>query len=141
MKTYLFILSVVVIVSLILVIFYFNALPIISSEASQPVQVYFADHISLAHELVIQKFNEKYKGLIEVIPVNLPFNKFSTNERKELLARSLRSKSDRLDLYSVDQIWVPRFAKWSEPLDEYFPQRSEPRFYRLRFPHASTTAR
>lgn len=120
MKTYLFILSIVVIVSLILTIFYFNAVPIISSEEPQPVRVYFADHISLAHELVIQKFNEKYKGLIEVIPVNLPFNKFSTNERKELLARSLRSKSDRLDLYSVDQIWVPRFAKWSEPLDDYF---------------------
>jgi multiple sugar transport system substrate-binding protein len=120
MKAYLFILSVVVIVSLILIIFYFNALPIISREEPQPVRVYFADHISRVHELVIQKFNEKYKGWIEVIPVNLPFDKFSTNERKELLARSLRSKSDRLDLYSVDQIWVPRFAKWSEPLDEYF---------------------
>ena len=120
MKPYLFILSVVVVVSLILFIFYFNALPIISREEPQPVRVYFADHISHAHELVIQKFNEKYKGWIEVVPVNLPFEKFSTNERKELLARSLRSKSDRLDLYSVDQIWVPRFAKWSEPLDEYF---------------------
>ena len=84
------------------------------------MKVYFADHISLAHEIVIQKFNEKYKGKIEIVPVNLPFNKFSTNERKELLARSLRSKSDRLDLYSVDHIWVPRFAKWSEPLDDYF---------------------
>ena len=126
MKPYLFILSVVVVVSLILIIFNFNALPIISREEPQPVRVYFADHISHAHELVIQKFNEKYKGLIEVIPVNLPFDKFSTNERKELLARSLRSKSDRLDLYSVDQIWVPRFTKWSEPLDEYFsPEERE----------------
>jgi multiple sugar transport system substrate-binding protein len=31
-----------------------------------------------------------------------PFQKFSTNERKELLTRSLRSKSDRIDIFSVD---------------------------------------
>ncbi len=85
-------------------------------------KVYFADHISPAHQLVIDKFNEKYRGKIEVIPVNLPFEKFSTNERKELLARSLRSKSDRLDVFTVDYIWVPRFAKWCLPLDEYFPK-------------------
>jgi multiple sugar transport system substrate-binding protein len=123
MKTYLLIFSIVAIVaivSLILIIFYFNPLPILSREEPQPVQLYFADHISVALDLVIRKFNEKYKGWIEVIPVDLPFNKFSTNERKELLARSLRSKSGRLDLFSIDHIWVPRFAKWSEPLDEYF---------------------
>ncbi len=50
----------------------------------------------------------------------MPFSKFSTNERKELLARSLRSKSEKLDIFAVDLIWVPRFAKWSEPLDSYF---------------------
>ena len=84
-------------------------------------KVYFADHISPAHEAVIKRFNELHKGKIEVIPVNLPFSKFSTNERKELLARSLRSKSDRLDVFSVDYIWTQRFAKWCEPLDAYFP--------------------
>jgi multiple sugar transport system substrate-binding protein len=120
MKTYLFIFSIVAIVSLILIIFYFDALPMLSREEPQPVRLYFADHISVALDLVIRKFNEKYKGWIEVIPVDLPFNKFSTNERKELLARSLRSNSGRLDLFSIDHIWVPRFAKWSEPLDEYF---------------------
>ena len=26
-----------------------------------------------------------------------------------------------MDLFSVDQIWVPRFAKWTEPLTKYFP--------------------
>ncbi|MDD8016830.1 MAG: extracellular solute-binding protein [Bacteroidota bacterium] len=83
-------------------------------------KVYFADHISPAHQAVIDKFNKKYKGRIEVISVDLPFSKFTTNERKELLARSLRSKSDRLDVFSVDYIWTSRFAKWCETLDQYF---------------------
>ncbi|MHB1050298.1 MAG: extracellular solute-binding protein [Bacteroidota bacterium] len=91
------------------------------TERQNAVQkVYFADHISPAHRAVIVKFNEKYAGQIEVVPVDLPFNKFSTNERKELLARSLRSKSDRLDVFSVDYIWTPRFAKWCEDLNPYF---------------------
>lgn len=88
-------------------------------------KVYFADHISPAHRTAINKFNKKYSGKIEVIPVDLPFNKFSTNERKELLARSLRSKSDRLDVFSVDYIWTPRFAKWCEDLNPYFPQNEQ----------------
>jgi len=80
-------------------------------------RVYFADNISPAHQAVIDRFNAEHRGSIEVVPVALPFAKFSTNERKELLARSLRNKSDRLDVFSVDLIWVPRFSKWSEPLD------------------------
>jgi multiple sugar transport system substrate-binding protein len=84
-------------------------------------KIYFADNISAAHQALIEKFNREYEGRIEVIPVNLPFTKFSTNERKELLARSLRSKSDRIDLFAVDLIWVPRFSRWAEPLDLYFP--------------------
>ena len=83
-------------------------------------KVYFADHISPAHRVVIEQFNKKYAGRIEVVAVDLPFNKFSTNERKELLARSLRSKSDRLDVFSVDYIWTPRFAKWCVDLSPYF---------------------
>ncbi len=86
-----------------------------------PVRVYFADHISMAHLAVIGEFNRLHEGKIEVVPVDLPFDKFSTNERKELLARSLRSKSEKLDVFAVDLIWVSRFARWSEPLDEYFP--------------------
>ncbi|HCA79805.1 MAG TPA: hypothetical protein DEP53_08730 [Bacteroidetes bacterium] len=85
-----------------------------------PVKVYFADHISPAHQSVIDRFNKLHAGKIEVVPVNLPFDKFTTNERKELLARSLRSKSDRLDVFSVDLIWGPRFAKWCEPLDQHY---------------------
>lgn len=86
-----------------------------------PVRVYFADHISPAHVAVIGEFNRLHEGKIEVVPVDLPFDKFSTNERKELLARSLRSKSEKLDVFAVDLIWVSRFARWSEPLDDYFP--------------------
>lgn len=86
----------------------------------QPKVIYFVDHISVAHQKVIEKFNEKYKNKIRVEVINVPFEKFSTNERKELLARYLRSKSDRIDVFSVDQIWIPRFTKWSLPLNEYF---------------------
>ncbi|MCX6168507.1 MAG: extracellular solute-binding protein [Ignavibacteriales bacterium] len=85
-------------------------------------KIYFVDNISQSHKLIIAHFNELNKGKIEVIPIDLPFEKFSTNERKELLIRYLRSGSDRLDLFSVDQIWVPRFAKWTEPLSKYFPE-------------------
>ena len=84
------------------------------------VKLYYADNISPSHQLAIDEFNRLHRGRIEVIPVNLPFSKFSTNERKELLARSLRSKSEKLDIFAVDLIWVPRFAKWSEPLDAHF---------------------
>jgi len=85
-----------------------------------PTRVFFADNISPTHQRAIDLFNERHRGRIEVVPVNLPFEKFTTNERKELLARSLRSRSEKLDVFAVDLIWVPRFAKWSEPLDQYF---------------------
>ncbi len=87
----------------------------------QGTKVYFADRISTAHAKLISRFNQLHQGRIEIVPVDLPFDKFSTNERKELLARSLRSRSDKLDLFSVDLIWVERFARWGEPLDQYFP--------------------
>jgi multiple sugar transport system substrate-binding protein len=90
-----------------------------------PKKIYFADNISPAHKILIEIFNKEHAGKIEVIPIDLPFEKFSTNERKELLIRYLRSKSDRVDVFSVDRIWVPRFAKWTEPLNRYvtLPQR------------------
>jgi multiple sugar transport system substrate-binding protein len=83
-------------------------------------RVFFADNISWVHQLLIDRFNAAHRGSIEVVPVDLPFDKFSTNERKELLARSLRNKSDRIDIFAVDLIWVPRFSRWSEPLAGYF---------------------
>lgn len=84
-------------------------------------KIYFVDNISDGHKIVIEKFNKKYAGKIKVVPIDLPFEKFSTNERKELLIRYLRGKSDRIDIFSVDQIWTQRFAKFVEPLGSYFP--------------------
>ncbi len=81
--------------------------------------IYYVDHISAAHQKLIDMFNEKYKGQIRVKTINLTFDKFSTNERKDLLARYLRSKSNRIDLFSVDIIWVPRFRKWTVPLNKF----------------------
>ncbi|MGD1045818.1 MAG: extracellular solute-binding protein [Bacteroidota bacterium] len=99
-------------------------------EKNQPVKLYYADNISPSHQFAIDEFNRLHFGKIEVIPVNLPFSKFSTNERKELLTRSLRSKSEKLDIFAVDLIWVPRFAKWSEPLDSYFSADEKRRLLR-----------
>ncbi len=81
--------------------------------------IYYVDHISSAHQKLIDIFNQRYKGIIRVETINLSFDKFSTNERKDLLARYLRSKSNRIDLFSVDIIWVPRFKKWTIPLSNY----------------------
>jgi len=83
-------------------------------------KIYFADNISPALQMLINRFNEKYQGEIEVVPIDLPFSKFSTNERKELLARSLRSKSDLIDVFAGDLIWSARFAKWVHPLNNFF---------------------
>lgn len=82
-------------------------------------KIYYVDSISPAHRRVIELFNQRYKGQIEVEAVDLPFDKFSTNERKELLVRYLRSKSGRIDVFAVDLIWVPRFARWAVSLEEY----------------------
>lgn len=92
-----------------------------------PEKIYYADNISPTHKLLIDEFNKLHKGKIEVVPIDLPFEKFSTNERKELLIRYLRSKSDKIDVFSVDQIWIPRFAKWTEPLNKFFiaPEREK----------------
>jgi multiple sugar transport system substrate-binding protein len=92
---------------------------IIKEEAE--TTIYFVDNISPGHKLVIDRFNKLNEGKIKVIPIDLPFEKFSTNERKELLIRYLRSKSDRIDIFSVDQIWTQRFAKFVEPLGNHFP--------------------
>lgn len=84
------------------------------------VKVYFADNITDAHLGIIKRFNELHQGKIEVIPVNLSDSEFNTNERKELITRTLRSRSNRVDVFALDQIWMPRFAKWAEPLSNFF---------------------
>ena len=106
--------------------FIFFFLPLRDSfySKSGPVKLYFVDNISQAHKKIIDKFNNEYEHSIQIIPIDLPFNKFSTNERKEILARSLRSKSERLDIFSVDVIWIPRFARWANPLDRYIDKKT-----------------
>ncbi len=115
-RLYIIITSILV-VAMVLVFYAFPH----GGSSDKVVRITFADNISDAQQKVIDLFNEEHKGEIEVIPINLPFSKFSTNERKELLARYFRSKSDRIDVFSVDQIWVPRFAKWCLPLENYIP--------------------
>ena len=115
-----------ILISVILIIIIFLLMSYLGYFKGQNANVsrlYYADNISSAHAELIKRFNLKYKGQIEVIPINLPFSKFSTNERKELLARSLRSKSDLIDVFAVDLIWAPRFAKWCLPLDLYFDSK------------------
>jgi len=104
-----------------LVVYYVISITSNGVQKNKVTEIYFADNISSAHQSVIDRFNKKFEGKIKVIPIDLPFLKFSTNERKELLTRALRSKSERIDVFAVDLIWVPRFAKWCQPLDEFFP--------------------
>jgi len=109
-----------VISGLALVVFMLAPSGVYTVDSKKPTQLYFADNISFAHRVVIDLFNEKYRNYIQVVPIDLPFDKFSTNERKELLTRAFRSQHNRIDIFCVDLIWVPRFAKWSEPLEGYF---------------------
>jgi len=90
------------------------------SDKDEVTEIYFADRITAAHKMLIDKYNKLHEGKIKVIPIDFPNFDFSTNERKEMLARSLRGRGDGIDLFAVDPIWVQRFAKWCEPLDKYF---------------------
>jgi multiple sugar transport system substrate-binding protein len=83
-------------------------------------EIYFADRITAAHKILIDEYNKLHAGEVKVIPIDFPNTDFSTNERKEVVARSLRGHGDGIDLFAVDVIWVQRFAKWCEPLDKYF---------------------
>lgn len=99
------------------------------AEKNNPIneikEIYFADRITPAHTTLIDNYNKKNEGKVKVIPIDFPNNDFSTNERKELLARSLRGRGDGIDLLAVDVIWVQRFAKWCEPLDKYFTKEEQ----------------
>jgi multiple sugar transport system substrate-binding protein len=111
------IISAILVTIFLLFIFVLSPNDFKSGNKSNLKTIYFVDNISSAHQKVIDLFNQKYKGSIKVETINLSFDKFSTNERKELLARYLRSKNNRIDIFSVDQIWVPRFVRWGVPLN------------------------
>lgn len=98
-----------------------------SSQVNDPeiTEIYFASDLSYTHEYLINKFNRENEGEIKVIPIDLSYKQFSTNDRKEILIRTLRSKSSKLDIFAVDQIWVPRFTKWAEPLDNYISENKK----------------
>ena len=83
-------------------------------------EIYFAERITEAHRILIEKYNAEHAGKVRVIPIDFPNPDFSTNERKEILARTLRGEGDGIDLLGVDVVWVQRFAKWCEPLGKYF---------------------
>lgn len=122
-KTFYVILSGIVITAFLLITYVFPTGSGLQTAKVHAAKIYYVDNISKAHQKVIDAFNKKYAGQIEVEAINLSFDKFSTNERKELLARYLRNKSDRIDVFAVDQIWVPRFAKWAVPLTPYYSAR------------------
>ncbi len=82
--------------------------------------LYFADRLTDAHRMLIDEYNRQHEGHIKVIPIDFPNADFTTNERKEILARFLRGEGDGIDVFAVDVIWVQRFERWSEPLDQYF---------------------
>ena len=126
--------SFIIAISLSLLFYFlpFHKIPISENEVAK---IYFADNMTPAHTKIISLFNDKYQGQIEIIPVNLPFTKFNTNERKELIARALRNRTSRIDVFSVDQIWVSRFAKWAEPLSRYFSNKEKANI----LPHALST--
>lgn len=118
------------IIIIIVSVVFFLTIPfqydLIEEEKSQ--KVYYVDNISEAHQEIIDKFNVLYKDEIEVIPVNLPFSKFTTNDRKSILTRSLRNRSDGIDIFAVDLIWISRFSKWSHPLENDIDQSIINRF-------------
>jgi multiple sugar transport system substrate-binding protein len=93
---------------------------IIQRPAPAVSEIFFADRITDAHRILIDKYNRLNAGKIKVTPIDFPNPDFSTNERKEILARSLRGEGDGIDLMAVDVVWVQRFEKWCEPLGKYF---------------------
>lgn len=106
---------------LLVTVIYFSSYFFRNTPLENPVtEIFFADRITPAHLQLIEKYNQLHKGKVKVIPVDFPNFDFSTNERKELLARALRGKETGIDILAVDLIWVQRFAKWCEPLESYF---------------------
>lgn len=114
--------GVVALAILALIVYFFLPLKFVVEKNEGPTKIFFATNVSNAHQKVIDNFNNEYKDEIEVVPVDLSFGMFQTNDRKELLTRFLRSKSNRIDIFEVDVIWVKRFAKWCENLDGMVPQ-------------------
>jgi len=110
------------VVVLSFVAFSFIALQVVlSARRSDAVtEVYFADRLTEAHHRIIDEYNRQHEGVIRVVPIDFPNEDFTTNERKEILARSLRNGGEGIDLFAVDVIWVQRFERWAEDLNGHF---------------------
>jgi multiple sugar transport system substrate-binding protein len=105
-----------IIVLLYVVVFY-----VLAHRSAPPVtEIYFADRMTEAHRILIERYNAMHAGSVRIVPIDFPNPDFSTDTRKEVLARSLRGEDDAVDLLAVDVVWVHRFAKWCEPLGKYF---------------------
>jgi ABC-type sugar transport system, periplasmic component len=105
----------------VLALLYVLAFYIFSHRTQKSVtEIHFADRVTEAHRILIDKYNSTHAGSVKVIPIDFPIEDFSSDGRKEVLARSLRGEDDAIDLLAVDIIWVHRFAKWCEPLGKYF---------------------
>lgn len=112
----------------IVVLGYVALYTMLSHRSDEPsIELYFADRMTEGHRLLIERFNQLNEGTMKVIPVDFPFSEFSTDARKEVLARSLRGEDDAIDIFAVDIIGVHRFAKWSEPLEQYFTSEERER--------------
>jgi multiple sugar transport system substrate-binding protein len=122
--------SATLIILLVIILELYLIIPIYktSKEKKGTTEIYFATNFSNAHQKIINRYNELHAGKIKVISIDLPFKVYNTNERKELLIRSLRNKPDRMDLFEVDIIWVKRFAKWCLDLGEFFPINERNKF-------------
>ncbi len=96
-------------------------------EKNPVVDIYFADRVTEAHRILIDKYNISHEGKVKVILIDFPLEDFSSDGRKEVLARSLRGEDDGIDLLAVDVIWIHRFAKWCEPLGRYFTDEDRKR--------------
>jgi multiple sugar transport system substrate-binding protein len=104
-------------------VFYFLA----HRPADSVTEIHFADRMTEAHRILIDKYNAEHAGSIKVVPIDFPNPDFSTDTRKEVFARSLRGEDDAIDLLAVDVVWVHRFAKWCEPFGKYFSESERSR--------------
>ncbi len=107
----------------VIVLLYVSVFYVLAHRQGKAVtEIYFADRITEAHRILIDKYNAEHAGSVKVVPIDFPNPDFSTDTRKEVLARSLRGEDDAIDLLAVDVIWVHRFAKWCEPFGKYFTE-------------------
>jgi len=88
---------------------------------SDVIELYYADRVTAAHKILIERYNKLNEGRVKVIPKDFPNFDFSTNERKEILARSLRGRGDGIDLFAVDLVWLQDLQSGVNPWINIFP--------------------